>query len=376
MRTLPSILMGVVSIIHWVVFEKGTAFEGPGLDMVVFFERSLDPNFISGDFLTNANQISNPRMIFGYGIVWISKLLGISWYSTFFFLKMFFVVAIPTLWMEFIASCCFRLLPSNHFCLKKVYWLAFIFVLLALIDHIPHVNDLGFLSVRGLFVIAWWPPIFTSTGPQTLAILFGLGAALRAADPKNKGKIFNPYLIIATFIHPTVAIMGYLILILVLASSSSFGAWKDVKQKIMELVVNWVLPCFIILMFYRSAYPLNSDIFAYIYAIQGHPHHYWVKEMASFSRFSWRFAFSNVLMACVLIYFLAERHKCRSIKRLAIFFIIFYVGILLAQYLVIEVIPVKAIISFSPIRLSMISYWVLSILIISSICSRGKNGYR
>jgi hypothetical protein len=367
---LPYILIASISIINWVFFEKWTAFEGPGLDMVIFFERTLDPNFIRGDFLANANQILNPRMVFGYGVVWISKILGISWYTTFFFLKFFFVIAIPILWVEFITLCSLELRPSSQKGEQKVRWLAFIFVMIAIVDHIPYMNDFGYLSVKALFVIAWWPPLFTSTGPQTLAIFLSLCAGVRAIRPITKGRLINPYLIAAAIIHPAVSVIGYVILFLVLASSDSSEKWKDIKQKIIELAVNWFLPCLIILFFFRPLESLNPDLFSYIYVIQAHPHHYWIKELASFSKYSWRFAFFNVIILCALIYFLANKFKFSPIKRLAILFGFFYLAIVLIQYLIVDIYPIKAIVSFAPIRLSMISYWILSILLISSIASR------
>ena len=362
----PYILVVCISFLNWIFFENATAFEGPGLDMVLFFERALDVNFLSSDFLANANQIPNPRMIFGYAILWTSKILNISWYTTFFFLKIFFVIAIPSFWVEFITLCCLELGPFRRQ-VEEVRWLAAFFVVLALLDRIPYVGDFGFLSIKGLFSIAWWPPLFTSVGPQTLSIFLSLCAGIRAIDSSTKNKLINPYLILASFIHPTIAIIGYLVLFLVIASSDSADKWINFKQKFIELAINWFLPCLILLAVFRPLNPLSPTLFAYIYVMQAHPHHYWVRELASFSQFSWKFAFCSVLILCVAMYFVANQLKSIPVKKLALYFGIFYILIVFIQYLIVDIYPIKAIISFAPIRLTMISYWIFVILCISNI---------
>jgi hypothetical protein len=372
-NSLPYLLTVVASLLNWVFVEKLTAFEGPGLDMVVFFERASDPDYISEDFITNANQALNPRMIFGYGVIWISKILSVNWYTAFYFLKFFFVITIPLLWMEFITLCCLKIVSTNQ---KKevISWLAAASVILAVVDHLPYVNDFGFLSIKGLFAIGWWPPLFTSTGAQTASIFFSLCASIQAINSNTKARFFNPYLIAATFIHPTIAIVGYVILILILASSVDSNKQQAIKERLVELALNWFLPCLVILVIFRPEHPLNATLFAYIYAFQAHPHHYSVKELASFTIFSWKFAFFNVLFICGFIFFIAKKFlNSFSVELLAAYFAIFYVVILAAQYFTIDIYPIKTLISFAPIRLSMISYWILSILCISCICSKKQN---
>src|SRR5687768_6936110 len=80
------IVLAAVSVYSFV--RRGpTAFEWPGTDMAVFYERQQDPNFLPNDYYTNSIAKPNPRHVFGYFVVGTAKIFGTDWYSVYFALR-------------------------------------------------------------------------------------------------------------------------------------------------------------------------------------------------------------------------------------------------------------------------------------------------
>src|SRR5688500_5794656 len=51
-----------------------SAFEWPAIDMMVYFEREADPQFLQNDFFTNSSHELSPRQIFGGIITTLTKI--------------------------------------------------------------------------------------------------------------------------------------------------------------------------------------------------------------------------------------------------------------------------------------------------------------
>jgi hypothetical protein len=363
-ESLPYLILLAASLAHWQIVEAGTAFEGPGLDMVSYFMRIADPNFLPGDFLTEMNQIVNPRMIFEYLVRGIQVLIYADWYSAYFFLKVCFVILVPYSWARLLESS-FAYVRPELAQSQVARWLCVLFVSAAVWDKIPGLNTYGLLSIKSMFSIAWWPPITTSTSPQALATCLGIFGAIRTLEQSKTKSRFNPFLILATFIHPTVCIIGYVFITIIATSTGNFETkYRIFKRIVVEILIGWFLPCLILMLVFSSDYPLTGEQFTYIYAKQAHPAHYWIQELGSFSRFSWKFAFFNVTIVLSVSVIVARFLKLHKVTWIAINSLIFYLSLPFIQYLVVDLIPIKFLVTFGPIRLSLLGYW-LCIFVIS-----------
>ena len=62
-----------------------------------FFERLATPDFLSHDFFTQASSQLNPRFVFGYTVIALSKVLQVNWVQGLWFLSLCFTVFLPLL---------------------------------------------------------------------------------------------------------------------------------------------------------------------------------------------------------------------------------------------------------------------------------------
>ncbi len=78
-------LIVLISVSYLIFINEGNyAYEWPSIDMVPFFERYFDVTSLSEDFYTNAiSEAPNPRWIFGYFVILLSKLFGVHYFSVF-----------------------------------------------------------------------------------------------------------------------------------------------------------------------------------------------------------------------------------------------------------------------------------------------------
>ncbi|MGB2761355.1 MAG: hypothetical protein WBC58_15460, partial [Maribacter stanieri] len=58
-----------------------TAYTWGEQDMIPFFERIFDSNYLTNDFFTNTTMTKNPRWVYGYFIVVLSWISTLPWYN-------------------------------------------------------------------------------------------------------------------------------------------------------------------------------------------------------------------------------------------------------------------------------------------------------
>src|SRR5680860_7589 len=77
-----------------------TAYTWGEQDMMPFFERVFDSNYLANDFFTNTTVAKNPRWVYGYFIVAISWVTNLSWYKVLYLLKLLLLMLLPVLYFK------------------------------------------------------------------------------------------------------------------------------------------------------------------------------------------------------------------------------------------------------------------------------------
>jgi hypothetical protein len=351
-------LLAVSGLGQWLLVEDGSAYQGPGLDMVGYFRNLQDSAFLAQDFLVQSYHEPSPRHLFSTLIIVTGKLLGGDWYAGFFFWKALFVLALPLAWVRLLVTCVNLATLSRARIQPVAELLIILLVLFVIWDHIA-LRWLDQFSVRGYFSVAWWPPSNNYSHPQTFALLSGIWAAIISAQRRVRWHL-NPYLLIATLIHPAISLAGYLLTIVSEFSSDSQDKVKRAKELIAELAIGYLLPALVVAIYFSPVSVLDADLFRYIYVFQAHPSHYLPTEYGSMGGRGSKFAFALVCLLLGGFALIGRRKRMPSLVRLSFLFLGLYILFAVLQYLAVYTISFKQLIQFGPIRLSMLGYWFVA----------------
>lgn len=351
-------LIVVSGICQWLLVEDGVAYQGPGLDMVGYFQNVQDQAFLSQDFLVRSYHEASPRHIFSTLIIDTGKLLGGDWFAGFYFWKVFFVVALPLAWACLLVTCISLSTLPRGYVQPGAELLAIFFVLLVIWDHIP-LKSLAEFSVRGYFSVAWWPPSNNYSHPQTFALLFGIWAAVVSAQRRVRLHL-NPYLLIATLLHPAVALSGYFLTVVAELSSDSQDKTKRAKALAFELATGYLMPVLALSLYFAPVATLEADLFRDIYVFQAHPSHYLPAEYGSMGGQGSKFAFALVCLLLGTFALLGYQARMSNLVRSALLFLGLYISFVVLQYVAVYLVSFKPLVQFGPIRLSMLGYWFVA----------------
>lgn len=351
-------LVGVSGLGQWLLVEGGTAYQGPGLDMVGYFRNLQDQTYLAQDFLVQSYHELSPRHLFSAIVITTGKLLGGDWYAGFYFWKVLFVVALPLAWARLLVTCVNLATSSRSRIQPEAELLVILLVLFVIWDHIP-LRWLDQFSVKGYFSVAWWPPSNNYSHPQTFALLAGIWAAIVSAQRRVRWHL-NPYLLIATLLHPAVALTGYLLTAVAEFSSKNQDKAERARVLTAELVIGYLLPALAMALYFRPVSALDGDLFRYIYIFQAHPSHYLPAEYGSMGGLGSNFAFALVCLLLGMFALLGYRAKMSSLVRATLLFLGLYISFAVSQYVAVYLVSFKPLVQFGPIRLSMLGYWFVA----------------
>ncbi len=356
-------LLAILSLVHWIIVEHASAYQGPGLDMVSYWKHLHNSSYLRNDFLTNSYQLNSPRHLFSNLIEFTSFLFGGSdWYTGFYFWKVLFVLMIPISWVSLLCTCVKLSMRNSKLLPIRTLSLIFVLVLLMVFDHPPFVS-LERLSIRGYFSVAWWPPSNNYTHPQTLSLLLGIFGAILSAERRVKYHT-NIFLIAATLFHPSVALIGYIFTAVTEFVYQKKDRLKRTTHLVFEIVIGFILPCIALVIIYHSELPLNSEMFRYVYVLQAHPSHYFPPEYGSLGGRGSKFAIALVSFCLILLGLTALKLQFKRVACIAGCFLSLYLTFISMQWIAMYIIPLKPLVQFGPIRLSMLGYWFVAVTLV------------
>lgn len=324
------------------ITSNPTAFVWPATDMGPFFERQADASFAPSDFFTNTSSLPNPRQVFGYGIVALTSLFNTDWYTIYFVLQIVFVLALPALFFLALITALRKRLPTDAQYLTAIVVAAGATLLLS-VDRI-----------MGIFSIGWWPALNMTVLPQTVALTCGLVFIISSL--RRRRLLTIGLLTLATLVHPAIGLFMWVLYIVLDLE------WSAVKYYLAAFGLGVVLPMAIIAFSFPAQADFSGAEFIYHYIIENHAFHYLPSALASFTSFPWYFSFGliTVLYSVAFCFGVYKKDVYLSVVTAAT--ILVYTGCVVAQYVFVELYPVKAIAALSPVRFSMFGYWFLVLI--------------
>ena len=312
-----------------------TAYEVPAIDIAHYLERYFDFNFAPNDFLINSYEEFNPRHIFIFIFIFISKIFSVHWYEIFFLFKILIVIFLPLT----------HYLLIYTFLKKKIFTkIQFFVISTSLCLFICYlIKHPSFMS------IAWWDSMQLKVIPQSLSFILCSGSII-ILNSNNRIFILTSYIlfIIGCTIHPAIGLFFSVIYLFFNVYRFQYF-WKQITNYFLisiclSLLINSLI---------TNDYELSAEEFTYHYAFIGHSSHYIIKYFENFSE-PW---FINYIYI-MLIYLIALVYgKIRNFKMMvySIFLILGHFGALFLQYFTTEIYPVKLITALGPVRFLMFS---------------------
>lgn len=331
-----------------------TAYTWGEQDMMPFFERFQDPDFIPGDFFTNSTMISNPRWVYGYFIAGISSITGISWYNTLYAGKLLLLLVMPVLHYKVMIALLARYLPADK--LANVSW----FILLATIFTVL------FKEYRQVFSIALWEhykPVLNSAN-ISMALCF---VAILIKEARNSSIFYLPLFALGTFFHPAMGIFCILFYLGFLLPQLR-KEWVPV----LKILACGLLTAVFVKLFFSTTVQLSTAEFIEFYVVERHPWHYQVSKFDHWlGNWHYFFLLMNILLWGSIIFGLVKKDK--NLVQLGLISAAGYLGSVLFQYLFVEIYPLKLMAYLGVTRYSIFGYWSMLVLWAYALSYLNKN---
>jgi hypothetical protein len=344
----------LVVTLSFLVFTQTqpTAFNWPSIDMAPYLERQADSNFVPNDFFTNASSQPNPRHIFGFSIVFLTDIFDTEWYTVFYFLLVFFsLTIIPLFFLTIIAAFRTKITDDRRYILA--------IILTALL-----VSTVFMSKILALFSIGWWSPLMTGPMTQTLSLFIGLIFCWLALSQQRKYEYyFLPLLFFATLVHPAI---GLFVFLFFLALDSYTPRFKYYLISLFGSIGGAFVTLAIL---FPPQTKHNAQDFIYYYIIENHSFHYLISDLASFTAIPWYVSFVMILGIFSTAFFFGYYVKDRYLQYLSLISFLLYSGVVLAQYVFIELLPLKIVAIIGPVRFSMFGFWLALVLLVY-ICAQ------
>ncbi|WP_019670901.1 hypothetical protein [Eudoraea adriatica] len=317
-----------------------TAYTWGEQDMMPFFERIFDKNYLPNDFFTNTTVVKNPRWVYGYIIVALSWISGLSWYKTLYILKLFLSILNPILYYKVSYA-----LVRNYVDKSKLSVLAPIIlgavVLMVFLE-----------GYREFFTIASWLNYTQAIQANSLSLVFCLSAIL-LKENGARSIFYLLFFLAGCLIHPTVGFFGALFYILFLIPE-----YKKEGKNILKIALSCILGMAFIKVIFSSDSSLSTSEFINYYVLERHPWHYHVPYYKIYIE-NWMsfFVKINFLFLIPLCYGIIKKNK--KLILLAALSLFFYAGAITIQYVFIDLYPVKMIAYLGVSRFTSFGYWML-----------------
>ena len=346
-RDWPYYLLVLISSVIF-IYTGQSAFDS-SLNIYPFLERYFDSNYLLNDFYTNVVSKPNPYHIFGFIIIFFSKVLNVEWYTAVYILKIIVVVFNPIIFYSFFNT----IIGSLGYNANKILLFIFIAFLIS--------------PFSKLFSIAWWPPYSNTVIPQTL----GTSLCMISFILLQKRHSFFSVLLyfLASVIHPVIS----LYLLMFVFSFEIFKKNKNIKP-LVTFFITWFVSITILYVLFPTKSISNSD-FVNLYAIENHSSHYHLSDFGSYlpTLINWKFSYFFITICFILIYIILHKvRKSDPIKRLVILILAIFNLCILFQYFFIDIFPLRLIAIFSPIRYTHTMFWYFIILSVIVFANQKK----
>ncbi|MCU0429772.1 MAG: hypothetical protein MUF42_07335 [Cytophagaceae bacterium] len=315
-----------------------SAYQYNDIDMLPFWERKKDVNFIPQDFFTNASQLPNARHVWGYLIHALAALFGGHWYGALYFVKLLLIIAIPVAYFLVITKWLHQLTSEKNS--VRNLFVALACMLMCSNSYAPH-----------FFAMAWWPPLQPDANAHNLSILFGLLAL--HSFPHWKA---IPALVACLALHPSLGIFFTMV--------SVWYYWKSFRNDLLLSVVTLisvVLPLVAQAYFFSPQTPLDVSSFFKIYIEYKHAPHYLPSQFGSMA-FSTKLVYFWVLILLLGVAGYAWKNKIHWLLKASAVVLLGLHAILLIQWIWVEKYPVKFFCILGPSRYLLFTAWALILM--------------
>ena len=302
----------------------------PEIDNFHFFHRYFDNDFLKNDFTVDSVANHNPRNVFQYFVILLTKLTFQSWQKILFLIDLTSRIILPVLLYKNVIIYSKIVYPSIN---KNFIFLSFI-----LLITLSYYN-LSFFNVGGFEFHMFG---FHSS---ILSLIF-LSSGLILNQMPSKLAYFSSLIILSfgTFLHPVFGILFFIFYLL------SINPLINKNQYIITLLFSLIFPLIGLKIIFNDSI-LNVEDFNDLYIYYRHPHHYQISHIFSSSYEIIKFLGYNIFLLIPYVFFKS--------KKLLIIPVLLTL-IMMLQFIFIEVYPIKL---FSILGLNRI-YFFLPLLII------------
>lgn len=320
-----------------------TAYTWGEQDMMPFFERFFNSNYLSEDFFTNTAAQKNPRWVYGYFIVALSWLTNLSWYTTLYILKLILCIVSPILYFKVVIALLRRYVGKPAMSWVAPVVLLFV-VLMVFLD-----------DFRDFFSIASWLNYTRAIQANSLALVFCFVAIL-CKERGSKSLIYLAFFFVSCLVHPVVGLFG-----IIFYSIFLLPAYKNEGRNILGIFITGISGMVCVKLAFGTGSELSTAAFIQYYVLDRHPWHYHVPYYELYVP-DWKqyFLYINFLFAIPFCFALIRKRK--KLLLLSGVSWICYSGAIAMQYIFIDVYPVKIIAYLGVSRFTSFGYWMLLIL--------------
>ncbi|MET1414561.1 DUF6798 domain-containing protein [Roseibium sp. HPY-6] len=346
LKLLSLVLAVVAAFVLFSHFGESAAV-WPATDNLPAVCRLLDTACLKGDFFTDASASLNPRNPIAYVLMTLSKLSGGGAQGGLSVLNTLVLVLLPIVSTVFIwAAIKTHLSPgTNAHSDRLKETLALVFAPLLFVALAGGVGD--------AFLIAGWYPVRLIATAQDFSLMLSLAGVLLIWQRRV---IAGPFLIfVAGIFHPVMALYT------VVFSTIVLSRWKIAQDMryCAGLLAALAAAVFVKVTFAVST-PIDTQTFVDIYVKERHPHHYLPSEYGASGNADWVVSFALLIAALAIVAVLLVRMKNRAWRNTLIA-ALSYAGAIAAQYVLVELYPIKSIAALGPARYSMFGLWFLMI---------------
>lgn len=328
-----------------------TAYTWGEQDMMPFFERLSNPDFLPGDFFTNTTVLKNPRWIYGYIITGLSSLTGLSWYTTLYIGKLILLLSMPVLYYKVMLALLGRYLDRDK--LERISWFILFGTILTVV----------FAEYRHVFSVAWWDnykPVINSANISLAACFIGI----LLKETKKTSFLHLLFFAAGTLVHPA---MGIFCMIFYLSFLLPHFRLEWINMS--KIFVSCIIAAILIKLLFSSSIQLSTADFIEYYVVERHPWHYHVPKFDHWYG-DWRYFFllMNLLLWGIVLFGIFKKNKL--LIQLGVISVIGYSGSIVLQYFFIEIYPSKMMAYLGVSRYTIFGYWnmiMLSAYILSNL---------
>jgi len=314
-----------------------TGFKWPAADIIPLVQQLLGQPTPPSDFFTRASVEPNPRHVFAWIVVGVSKIFhGDIGEALLFMQTLIATFQVPLLYLLFS-----RYLTGWNILAISSRFALFLGCFLILVSP----------GLSKLIAVAWWPPLIPQATPQSFSLLLATFSGLLLSSLHLARFAFVPALL-SSLVHPAVGLMS-LGFVFIIAPTKFLKTLAGLKMALAS-----VIGTLSISLLFRPNTDLSVGDFTYIYAWLAHAEHYIPSHFGTLTALPWYFPFSTVMILLMVLSFGCLRFP-GEISFRSFASALAYGGAVLGQYLFVEIKPIKQIVMLGPSRFTAFGFWFL-----------------